>query len=160
MSKAPATFAEKPNKAKVRATAMKVLERGRASEIEAYEKWREKLDRGKKGLSRAEKQLLDLNKKLRKAEADREAGRGAVEELLEGLLQAIEEVKAFKDVPVPKGPPQLPTGTVQTATIAVVIAAALAWVASVRVYHMLAEAIGEARGGSDGSAKAGKAKPG
>ena len=120
--------------------AQKSKHKVKQNKIAAYTKFQSKL--GKKN-----KKLDAADAKLRKALKDIEAEKDANEKTLMRVLRMLEgvhkDIKMFKEIPVGQTIPAMPKATIGLSSIAVVLTAMIAYVAAVKMYMAMADALSQ-----------------
>ncbi len=133
-----ARLPRKTNYTKLVYQANKTKSKVKTNQIEAYAKWQKKL--GKKSVK-----LDALDDKLRKLLKDIEKQNSDDEKALRSLLRLVEgahkELQTYKQVPVPGKVPPPPKNITALSSLALVVIGYIAYVATVKTYMAMCEAL-------------------
>lgn len=133
----------KVNYTKLVHQAHKTKSKVKTNKINAYAKWQKKLGKKSKGLDAQDKKLRSIHKKAVEADKNAKNKEKALQDLLEMLEGAFKELQTFKDVPVPGTMPTAPKNITALSSLAVVVAGYIAYIAAVKAYMALSEALSQ-----------------
>ena len=126
------------NYTKLVANAQKSKKNVRQNKIEAYQTWQAKVGKKSTKLDKHEATLRKALKEIERDAKDKDKTLKRILRLLEGVHK---EMKTYKEVPVGQKLPDIPKNTISLASISLVMVSMIAYIAAIKAYMALAEAL-------------------
>lgn len=111
------------------------------SKIEAYLKWQKKLGRKSSKLDQIDANLRACLKKIEAESSAKEKNVKALADLLKMINEAHKELKEYQQIPAGPSLPPPPKNVTAVQSLVVVVTALLAYIAAVKVYMAMAQAL-------------------
>ena len=136
-----ARIPRKTNYAKLVYEAERTKSKVKKNQIDAYQKWQQKLGKKAQGLDALDDRLRKINDAVELAEKSDGDKKQAIQRLGKMIEGAFKELETYKSVPVPGKLPDYPKNLTSLGSMAIVLAPMIAYLAAVKAYMAMSEVL-------------------